>query len=48
MVIEHTVFDFKYFKFVNICSIAKIWSILVYAMSVLENVNSAVIVWSVL
>ena len=44
MVIEHSLFDFKHFKFVAICSIAKIWSILGYAMWVLEEtVDSALL-----
>lgn len=41
---EHTLYDFKSFKFVGICSMVKICSILVYVMWILEgNVNSAVV-----
>lgn len=44
MVIKYALFDFKSFKLVGICSVAKTWSILVFPMRVLEeNVNSAVV-----
>ena len=35
---EHTLHDFNYFKFVEVCFMAKIWSILVYVPWTLENI----------